>query len=226
LSDEAEPLAFYDLADLPAVAPSEFTLLLQEPAEEEMPGSSAVTEGEAEEEFQAAVVEEIPEPIDVEAETRRIFEEAFAQGERAGHEMGMQKVEPLIEKLNQYLASFDDIKQELLKRVERFATVLALTFAESIVFKECAEHKEVTLTMIRRALEACEERGECLVRLPKDDAWMISAQGATAWKILPDEELKEPGFVIETNFGDIDGRISKQFEELKKEFLGSAERTG
>jgi flagellar biosynthesis/type III secretory pathway protein FliH len=220
LSDEAEPLGFLELTDdLPTEErrTPEFTLLLHCPEEQlEYEIAEEATESYAPPE------EAVPEPVDVEAETRRIFEDAFAQGEKAGHEMGMKKVEPLIEKLNQYLASFDNVRQELRARVERFATVLALTFAESIVLKECTEHKEVTLTMIRKAMEACEERGECLVRLPKDDAWMISAQGATAWKLLPDEELKEPGFVIETNFGDIDGRISKQFEELRKEFLGTA----
>jgi len=220
LSDEAEPLAFHDLTDLPLEQRPEFRPLLEQTGEGESPGvREAAKESES-------LPEEFQETIDVEQETRRIFEEAFAQGEKAGHEMGMKKVEPLIEKLNQHLASIESLKQELLGRVERFATILALTFAESIVLKECAEHREITLSMIRKALEACEERGECLVRLPKEDAWMISAQGGTSWKIIPDEELKEPGFVIETNFGDIDGRISTQLEELKKEFLGTAERTG
>ncbi len=221
MSDEAEPLAFHDLAELLPEKTPEFTPLLEQVAEEEYLDVSELakqSEGLPEEKFQ--------ETIDVEEETRRIFEEAFAQGEKAGHEMGMKKVEPLIEKLNQYLTTIESLKQELLGRVERFATVLALTFAESIVLKECTEHREITLSMIRKALEACEERGECLVRLPKEDAWMISAQGGTSWKIVPDEELKEPGFVIETNFGDIDGRISTQLEELKKEFLGGAERAG
>jgi flagellar assembly protein FliH len=219
LSDEVEPLAFLDLTELPAEKIPEFKLLLEVPVEEEPPFLT-----EEEKASQSLPEEELKETSDVEEETRRIFEEAFAQGEKAGHEMGMKKVEPLIERLNQYLASLEGLKQELLGRVERFATVLALTFAESIVLKECTEHREVTLSMIRKALEACEERGECLVRLPKEDAWMISAQGATAWRIVPDEELKEPGFVIETNFGDIDGRISKQLEELKREFLATAEQ--
>ena len=211
MSDEVEPLAFCDLTEQPVErAAPEFTLLIQNPVEvEEQEDPPVFPE------------EKPPEKIDVEQETRKIFEEAFAQGEKAGHEMGMKKIEPLIERLNQYLASFEGFKQELLGRVERFATLLALTFAESIVLKECSEHKEVTLSMIRKALETCQERGECLVRLPKEDAWMISAQGTTAWRIVPDEEIKEPGFVIETNFGDIDGRISKQLEELKKEFLGA-----
>jgi flagellar biosynthesis/type III secretory pathway protein FliH len=209
LSDEAQPLAFHDLAEplQPERKPSEFTSLLE----------GLLDEGPLALQHEEEPVEE----IDVEAEARRMFEEAFAQGERAGHEMGMKKVEPLVERLNQYLGSLDSFKQELLGRVERFATVLALTFAESIVLKECTDHREVTLSMIKKALEACEERGEILIRVPKEDAWLISARGASAWKIVPDEELKEPGFVIETKFGDIDGRISKQLEELKKEFLAA-----
>jgi flagellar biosynthesis/type III secretory pathway protein FliH len=39
------------------------------------------------------------------------------------------------------------------------------------------------------------------------------------FKILRDDALHEPGFVIETNFGDIDGRVSVQIEELRREFL-------
>jgi flagellar assembly protein FliH len=218
LSDEVETLAFHDLTELPLERTPEFELLLAEPSGEDSPSLP-----EAEKESDAPQEEEFHETVDVEEEARRIFEEAFAQGEKAGHEMGMKKVEPLIEKLNQYLTSFESFKQELTGRVERFATVLALTFAESIVLKECTEHRERTLSMIRKALEACEERGECRVRLPKEDAWMFSAQGGTSWKIVPDEELKEPGFFVETNFGNIDGRISTQLAELKKEFLGTAE---
>jgi flagellar biosynthesis/type III secretory pathway protein FliH len=132
--------------------------------------------------------------------------------------MGLNKAAPLIARLNQYLDTLDAFKEEVLSRVERFATALALTFAEAIVLKDCSEHKEITLAMIRRALEVCEEKGEMLIRLPKEDAWLISAQESLTWKIIPDDELKEPGFIIETTFGDIDGRISKQIEELKKSF--------
>jgi flagellar assembly protein FliH len=219
LSDEVETLAFHDLTEPPVErAAPEFTSLLEQQPEEEFTPSP---EEEPQILSEEKPVESVEESIDVEQETRRAFEEAFAQGEKAGQEMGMKKMEPLIERLNQCLASFDSFKQELRGRVERFATVLALTFAESIVMKECTEHKEVTLSMIRKAMEACEESGECLVRLPKEDAWMISAQGTTTWRIVPDEDLKEPGFVIQTNFGDIDGRVSKQLEELKKEFLAT-----
>jgi len=68
-------------------------------------------------------------------------------------------------------------------------------------------------------LELCEERGEIQIRLRKEDAEMISPEKISHLKIIKDDTLKEPGFIIETNFGDIDGRISIQIEELKKEFI-------
>ncbi len=213
MSDEAQLLAFCDLAEPSSTEakPAEFTSLLEDIPQEDAPAA------QQEEEQQ-------PEPIDVEIEARKIFEEAFAQGEKAGYEVGMKKAEPLIERLNQYLTSLESFKQEISGRVEGFATTLALAFAESIILKECSEHREATLAMIRKALEACEEKDGILIRLPKEDAWLISAQEGSAWKIVPDDNLKEPGFVVETNFGDIDGRISKQLEELKKAFLSDHER--
>jgi flagellar assembly protein FliH len=224
LSDEVEPLAFHDLME-PAVerAVPHFRSLLDEPAEGEAPeGALQMPPPEETEELSQDLIDGQPdEQIDLQQEARRVFEDAFAQGEKAGQEMGMKKAEPLIERLNQYLSSFESFKTEVLTKAERLATLLALTFAESIVMKEVADHREITLTMIRKALETCEEKGEWLVRVPKDDAWMISAQGTAAWKIVPDEDLKESGFLIETNFGVIDGRISKQLEELRKEFLSS-----
>ena len=206
LSDEMKPLAILDLDDPFEVEPPQVRALIEDPPEPP-------------EEDEPAPIEDPPEPkLDIESEARRIFEEAFAQGEKAGYEMGLNKAEPLIARLNQYLNTLDAFKQEVLGRVERFATALALTFAEAIVLKECSEHKEITIAMIRKALESWEDKGEIRIRLPKEDAWLISAQESVSWKIIPDDELTEPGFVIETSFGDIDGRISKQLDELKKNF--------
>ncbi|MBP1729681.1 MAG: flagellar assembly protein FliH [Deltaproteobacteria bacterium] len=206
MSDEMKPLAILDLDEQVEVEPPQFRALMEDPPE-------------APEREEPALLEDPPEPkLDIESEARRIFEEAFAQGEKAGYEMGLNKAEPLIARLNQYLNTLDAFKQEVLGRVERFATALALTFAEAIVLKECSEHREITLAMIRKALESWEDKGETLIRLPKEDAWLISAQEPISWKIIPDDELTEPGFVIETSFGDIDGRISKQLDELKKSF--------
>jgi flagellar assembly protein FliH len=162
---------------------------------------------------------------DIENEARKIFEDAYVQGEKAGHEMGMKKVEPLIKRLNEDIAALTAIKEELFKKAEKLSVELALVFAEAIVLKECQENREIAVTMAKKALEICEEKSGITIRMRREDVQHISEDRIYPLKVIPDDTLKSPGFIIETNFGDIDGTIATQIDELKKEFCnGYADR--
>jgi len=156
---------------------------------------------------------------DIEAETRRIFEDAFKEGEKAGFEMGMKKVEPLVKRLNQDISALSAFKKELLDKTEKLSVELALIFAEAIVLKECENNRGIIIEMAKKALDICEEKQEITIRIRRDDFKFISEDTLSLLNVIPDDSLKEPGFIIESNFGDIDGTISVQIEELKKEFL-------
>jgi len=156
---------------------------------------------------------------DIEDEARKVFEDAFAQGEKAGYEVGMKKVDPLVKRINSYIAGLTSFRDELVKKSEKLSVELALTFAEAIVLKECEERREVVMEMARRAVELCEDKGQILIKIRTEDARHIPETSIGSLKVVHDDTLKEPGFVIETAFGDIDGRISTQIEELRKEFL-------
>jgi len=155
---------------------------------------------------------------DVEEQSRKAFEDAFVQGEKAGYEMGMKKVETIIKRLNGYISDLSFFKEELLERSRKLSTELALVFAEAIILRECDEKRESVLRMARKALDLCEERSDIVIRIRKEDADRISPNEVSHLRIVKDDTLKEPGVIIETNFGDIDGRISVQLEELKKEY--------
>jgi len=157
--------------------------------------------------------------MSIEDQTRNVFEDAFVQGEKAGFEMGMKKVDSIIKRFNGYISELSFFKEELLERSKKLSTELALVFAEAIILRECEEKKETVLRMAKKALNLCEERGEILIRMRKEDVDQISPDEVSHLRIIKDDTLKEPGFIIETNFGDIDGRISVQIEELKKELI-------
>jgi flagellar biosynthesis/type III secretory pathway protein FliH len=74
--------------------------------------------------------------------------------------------------------------------------------------------------MIRKALEACEERSDIVIRVRNEDAGHLENLATGRLQIVKDESLKEPGFVIETNVGDLDGRISTQIQELRASLIG------
>lgn len=156
---------------------------------------------------------------DIEEDARKVFEDAFVQGEKAGYEMGMKKVDPLVKRINNYIAGLTSFRDELVKKSEKLSVELALIFAEAIVLKECEERREVVMEMARRAVELCEDKGQILIKIRAEDARHIPETSIGSLKVVHDDTLKEPGFVIETAFGDIDGRISTQIEELKKELL-------
>lgn len=160
--------------------------------------------------------EEKPSP---EEQARKIFEDAFAQGEKAGYEIGMKKVEQVLKRLNNYLTELDTFRDGLLKEAEAFSVELALAFAEALVLRECSERKDIVLAMARRAFEICEDKCDIVIRVRPEDAELLAGHGGAHIRVIPDDTVKEPGFIVETGFGDIDGRISTQIEELKKEFL-------
>jgi flagellar assembly protein FliH len=161
------------------------------------------------------VIEPSPTP---EEDARRVFEEAYAEGEKAGFEMGMKKVEPLVERLNRYLSELEQYERDLAQKAERMAFELAIAFTESLVLKECSEHEDTILRMIKKALEICEQKGKKIIRIRPEDSRFIENE-TMGWTIVSDDTLKEPGFFIETDFGEVDGRVSVQLEELKREFL-------
>lgn len=202
---EMETFTLYDFGEeMPEEGTSGFIRLFDE-EESQIPEETAKSEA--------------PPTVNIEEEARRIFEEAFEQGEKAGQEMGMKKVEPIIKRLGGFMAELSLFKEELVKRAENLSTELALIFAEAIILRECTEHREAVLRMVRKALSLCDDRTGTTIRLRGEDADLISEAEPGRFKIVRDDTMREPGFVIETNFGDIDGRVSVQMEELRKEYL-------
>ena len=155
-----------------------------------------------------------------EDQARKVFDDAYAEGEKAGHEMGMRRAELVAKRLEKQLNEVISFKKTLEEKCEKLAVDLALLFAEAVVLKECATHREILARMIRKALTACEERGEIVVRVRGEDVRHIEGVGHGNLKVVADDALKEPGFVIETSLGDIDGRISSQIEEMRNALVG------
>jgi flagellar assembly protein FliH len=166
----------------------------------------------AEVEIEETVEEPLPSPED---QARKVFEDAYVQGEKAGRDMGMRRVDAIAKRLERHIEEVMLFKGVLEERYEKLAVELALKFAETIVLRECAEKRDVLETMIRKAMEMCEEKGDLVIRVRAEDAGYIEGIRSDRIKVIADDTLKDPGFMIETQVGDIDGRISSQIEEIR-----------
>ena len=159
-----------------------------------------------------------PEPPEDPA--RKAFEDAYAQGEKAGYEMGMRRVESIAKRLENQISEILSFRQKLIDKYEKLSTEIALIFAETLVLRVCSDHRDTLMSMIRKALEACEDKSELVIRVRPEDVKYVEGLESSHLKIIPDDTLKDPGFVIETTMGEIDGRIRTQIEELKGALTG------
>jgi len=165
-------------------------------------------------------VEEAQAPISDEDLARRAFDDAYAEGEKAGYEMGMRRADLLAKRLEGQIEEVTLFKKTLAERLEGLAVHLAVTFAEALILRECAESRDILAGMIRKAPEIYEERGEIVIRVRSEDLSQVKAMASENVRVIADDTLREPGFLIETSVGDIDGRISSQIEELKNVLIG------
>jgi flagellar biosynthesis/type III secretory pathway protein FliH len=207
------PFTFDDFEHESARRPDATFISLFEPEPEEVEPVEA----------EAEVKPEPPPPPPPTAEdlARKAFDDAYVEGEKAGYDMGMRRAELLAKRLEKQIEEVTRFKKTLEDKYEKLAVDLAIVFAEAIILAECTRKRELIAGMIKKALEVCEGRGEIVVRVRGEDVRHIEGVGRDNIKIIADDTLGEPGFIIETSVGDIDGRMSSQIEELKNAVIGN-----
>jgi flagellar biosynthesis/type III secretory pathway protein FliH len=207
MKDSSKALVPFTFSDLDAVCEersgARFVSLFSRPV---------VEATEKEEGKEEAVETPPPSPED---QARKAFEDAYVQGEKAGYEMGMRRVDSLAKRLEKHIGELMSFRKDLEERYGKLAVNLALMCAEAIVLRECEEKREILGDMVRKALEACEDRDGIVIRVRSEDFQYVQGAVSPRLRIVADDTLKEPGFVVETSVGDIDGRISSQIDELK-----------
>jgi flagellar biosynthesis/type III secretory pathway protein FliH len=172
--------------------------------------------------------DETPGPPDAPAPSledlaRKAFEDAYAEGERAGRDMGARRVEAIAKRLEKYIEELTSFRVTLAGKYEKFAVELALKASGAIILRECEEHRDILAAMIKKAMEMCEEHSELVIRVRAEDVRYVEAIRSDRIKVIADDRLKEPGFTIETRVGDIDGKIGSQIEELRRALTGDHE---
>ena len=148
-------------------------------------------------------------------------------GEKAGFEAAVQQVEPVVKSLQQALQHLNDLRRETHKHVEREVVELALAIAKKIVCHEVQTDRETVLCVAKEALSRVENPAKVKIKLNPSDLQFIEdtrlrlvewLQNIENVSIEPDETITSGGCLVETNLGDIDARIEKQFQAVEESF--------
>lgn len=162
------------------------------------------------------------------------FQKGFLEGKRIGFESGSKKAEAAIDSLRQTLEQLANVRNDIHQEIEKEVTQLALSIARKIVCHEVKITQETVACVAREALSRVNNPGKIKIKLNPHDLQFIKNTRSQFSRFLgnvdhilfeAEESIQSGGCLIETDRGDIDARIEKQFQAIEESFRTQLERS-
>ncbi len=141
-----------------------------------------------------------------------------------------RKMATLLPALRQAVDSLQRARQEWLAHWEHAAIGLATAIASRIVRREVQQTSDVSLALIREALELSVGSSKITIRLNPNDHANLAGQVETlcaefsrlaSADVIADESISPGGCRGETEFGVIDQQIETQLDRIEQELTNS-----
>lgn len=167
-----------------------------------------------------------------ETEAEAIRRRAADEGRRTAtleiDEMVEKQVAPALKALDRTVAELKQAKQAWLAHWETAAVRLSAAMAAKIVRRELRDRPEITLSLVREALELAAGSPDVRLQLNPSDYQSLNDETRRITKsmsalgkaeIVADESVGPGGCRVETRFGTIDQRIESQLNRIVEELL-------
>jgi len=172
----------------------------------------------------------------IETETRATLDEeknaalnqAREDGRNDGYAEGKAEVDRLIERTHTVLERAQDKRGEILVQTEEEVIRLVLLMVRKVVKVISESQREVVVSNVIEALKKVKDRGNIIIRVNIEDVklttehtkeFIKALEGVKSIQVAEDSSVDLGGCVIETDFGEIDARISSQLTELESKIL-------
>lgn len=169
---------------------------------------------------------------DAQAERDKLQEEArnngFDEGHTEGYEKGKAEVERLIERMHKILEAVMQRREEILQDTESQIVELVILMSRKVIKILSENQKNVIMANTLAALKKVKTRGNVTLRVNLEDVKLATAnieefikhvENIEGITVLEDSAVEKGGCIVETDFGQIDARISSQLTELENRIL-------
>lgn len=96
---------------------------------------------------------------------REAYTRAYASGEKAGFEMGEQRAQVLLDKVEGLIRELTTLKSAIIKEVEPQCVELALSLARKILVRELAVNPDELVKMAKEGLLRLERTGQITIKV-------------------------------------------------------------
>jgi flagellar assembly protein FliH len=178
--------------------------------------------------FNSPVEEEKNRQKEIEIELHNHFIKGFREGQKEAINR-LQK--EFNEKLKEAHSIFDSIYSKIdsqlidqFQKINRFIIDISFQIAEKIIRREIEKSSPV-LKIIDESLRKIISANETVIKLNPQDMSLVESGlseigvrlNSSNIRLEADERIERGGCLIETEIGNVDGRISSQVENLKRQ---------
>jgi flagellar assembly protein FliH len=159
---------------------------------------------------------------------REAYERGYTEGHGKGYEEGKAEVSRLIDRLHTILTKAIDKRNEIIEESETQIINLVLLIVKKVIKVISENQKNVVINNVVQALRKLKSRGDVVIRVNLADLELTSehvkdfmkmVENVKSITILEDSSVDKGGCTIETDFGQIDARISSQLHEIEEKIL-------
>ena len=162
---------------------------------------------------------------------KEAYEKGFAQGERAGRELGEKRFDSAVKSFTKAAEDLHTLRETVYEKNEQQLVELVLAVARKVVHKEIETDKQILLDELRSALRYVTDREKIKVRLHPSDLEFASQHKAELTQAMEgvgkltfegDEGVSRGDALIESSHGIVDCGIEKHLCEVEKALRAKA----
>ena len=162
------------------------------------------------------------------AERKEALDKGRGEGREAGYAEGKAEVDRLIGRTQVVLERAQAKRGEILSETEKQIVDLVLLIARKVIKVLSENQRNVIISNVVQALRKVRAKGNVIIRVNMADLQLATEhkqefiqqmEGVKSIQVVEDSSVDSGGCIIETDFGEIDARISSQLAELESKIL-------
>ena len=155
-------------------------------------------------------------------------ERGFEEGKQQGWAEGKAEAERLIGRIHAVLSKTIEKRSEIIQESEAQLVQLVLQIAKKVVKVLSENQKNIVVNNVLQALKKLKTRSDITIRVNLHDLNIVTEHAKEIVQmfekvknvtVLEDSTVDPGGCIIETDFGQIDARISSQLKEIEEKIL-------
>ena len=155
-------------------------------------------------------------------------EKGLQEGRKEGYEQGFAEVRRLTNQLHYMISSVLQRRDEIIASLESDLIDLTLLIARKVVKVLSENQKDIVIYNTLEALKKLRCRGSVTLRVNPDDMdvclenkehFIREIENLEGVHVVEDRVVQRGGCIVESDFGEIDARISSQLREVEDRIL-------